>query len=78
MTDNGKAYRSQDFRDASTTTGVPHLRTRPYTPRSNGKAARSLQTVVRECAYTRTSNRHWSEPPRCRAGLVGRVHATDG
>ena len=28
-----------------------HLRTKPYTPRTNGKAERFLQTVMRECAY---------------------------
>jgi transposase InsO family protein len=53
MTDNGNAYRSHDFRDACTNAGVRHLRTRPYTPRTNGKAERFLQTVMRECAYAR-------------------------
>jgi transposase InsO family protein len=53
MTDNGSAYRSHDFRDACTSAGVRHLRTRPYTPRTNGKAERFLQTVMRECAYAR-------------------------
>jgi transposase InsO family protein len=53
MTDNGNAYRSHDFRDACASTGVRHLRTRPYTPRTNGKAERFLQTVMRECAYAR-------------------------
>jgi transposase InsO family protein len=33
---------------------VRHLRTRPYTPRTNGKAERFLQTVMRECAYAHT------------------------
>jgi len=51
MTDNGSAYRSHDFRKACASAGVRHLRTRPYTPRTNGKAERSLQTVMRECAY---------------------------
>jgi transposase InsO family protein len=53
MTDNGNAYRSHDFRDACARAGVRHLRTRPYTPRTNGKAERFLQTVMRECAYAR-------------------------
>jgi transposase InsO family protein len=53
MTDNGSAYRSHDFRDACAGAGVRHLRTRPYTPRTNGKAERFLQTVMRECAYAR-------------------------
>jgi transposase InsO family protein len=51
MTDNGNAYRSHDFRAACTDAGVCHLRTRPYTPRTNGKTERFLQTVMRECAY---------------------------
>jgi transposase InsO family protein len=53
MTDNGSAYRSHSFRHACTCAGVRHLRTRPYTPRTNGKAERFLQTVMRECAYAR-------------------------
>jgi transposase InsO family protein len=53
MTDNGNAYRSHDFRAACTSAGARHLRTRPYTPRTNGKAERFLQTVMRECAYAR-------------------------
>ena len=47
MTDNGNAYRSHDFRDACASAGVRHLRTGPYTPRTNGKAERFLQTVMR-------------------------------
>ena len=53
MTDDGNAYRSHDFRDACARAGVRHLRTKPYTPRTNGKAERFLQTVMRECAYAR-------------------------
>jgi transposase InsO family protein len=53
MTDNGSAYRSHGFRAACASAGVRHLRTKPYTPRTNGKAERFLQTVMRECAYAR-------------------------
>jgi transposase InsO family protein len=53
MTDNGSAYRSHDFRDLCRANRLRHLRTRPYTPRTNGKAERFLQTVMRECAYAR-------------------------
>jgi transposase InsO family protein len=59
MTDNGNAYRSHDFRDAYSSAGVRHLRTRPYTPRTNGKAERFLQTVMRECAYARAFQSSW-------------------
>jgi transposase InsO family protein len=51
MTDNGSAYRSFAFRDLLTEKAIRHKRTRPYTPRTNGKAERSIQTSLRECAY---------------------------
>jgi transposase InsO family protein len=53
MTDNGSAYRSHAFRAACAKAGLRHIRTRPYTPRTNGKAERFIQTVLRECAYAR-------------------------
>jgi transposase InsO family protein len=51
MTDNGNCYISHAFRDACARSGIRHLRTKPYTPRTNGKAERFIQTVMRECAY---------------------------
>ena len=53
MTDNGSAYRSKLFAKALQTAGVRHVRTRPYTPRTNGKAERFIQTSLREWAYAR-------------------------
>jgi transposase InsO family protein len=53
MTDNGSAYRSHDFRAACAQAGLRHIRTRPYTPRTNGKAERFIQTSLRERAYAR-------------------------
>jgi len=53
MTDNGSAYRSHAFRHACADAGLRHLRTRPYTPRTNGKAERFIQTCLREWAYAR-------------------------
>jgi len=53
LTDNGSAYRSHDFRRACAYAGLRHLRTRPYTPRTNGKAERFIQTALREWAYAR-------------------------
>lgn len=53
MTDNGSCYRSQAFRDACKTLNLGHIRTRPYTPRTNGKAERFIQTSLREWAYAR-------------------------
>jgi transposase InsO family protein len=51
MTDNGSAYPSHAFHDALVGRGITHKRTRPYTPRTNGKAERFIQTSVREWAY---------------------------
>ena len=47
MTDNGSAYRSHAFRRACAEAGLRHLRTRPYTPRTNGKAARAASDQTR-------------------------------
>lgn len=51
MTDNGSAYRSHDFRQTIDAAGLRHIRTRPYTPRTNGKAERFIQSSLREWAY---------------------------
>jgi transposase InsO family protein len=53
MTDNGACYRSHHFRDAVRALGARQLFTRPYTPRTNGKAERLIQTLLREWAYAR-------------------------
>ena len=53
MTDNGSAYRSHNWRHACDALALRHLRTRPYTPRTNGKAERFIQTSLREWAYAR-------------------------
>ena len=51
MTDNGSCYRSRDFAAACARHGLRHVFTRPYTPRTNGKAERFIQTCLREWAY---------------------------
>jgi transposase InsO family protein len=51
MTDNGNGYRSRDFARALRDHRVRHLRTRPYTPRTNGKAERFIRTLLAEWAY---------------------------
>src|SRR3954465_5781200 len=53
MTDNGGCYRATAFRDACNSHGLRHIFTRPYTPRTNGKAERFVQTVLREWAYAK-------------------------
>ncbi|MPS35729.1 MAG: IS481 family transposase [Stenotrophomonas sp.] len=53
LTDNGTCYRSRRFQRLLRRLGMRHLRTRPYTPRTNGKAERLVQTSLREWAYAR-------------------------
>jgi transposase InsO family protein len=54
MSDNGSAYKSFAFRDLLAERGIKHKRTRPYTPRTNGKAERFIQTSLREWAYAQS------------------------
>lgn len=53
MTDNGACYKAHACRDACKALGLKHIRTRPYTPKTNGKAERFIQTALREWAYAR-------------------------
>ena len=53
MTDNGGCYRSKPFRKACSRLGLRHIFTKPYTPKTNGKAERFIQTALREWAYAR-------------------------
>jgi transposase InsO family protein len=66
MTDNGSGYISHAFRDLCRERGLRHIRTRPYTPKTNGKAERFIQTALREWAYAQaypTSDRRAAELP---------------
>ncbi len=53
LTDNGSAYRSRLFNKTCQALGIKHTYTRPYTPQTNGKAERFIQTCLREWAYGR-------------------------
>ena len=53
MTDNGSCYKSKAFAKACKKLGIKHIRTKPYTPKTNGKAERFIQTTLREWAYAR-------------------------
>jgi transposase InsO family protein len=59
MTDNGTGYRSKVHAAAITQLGIKHLRTRPYRPRTNGKAERFIQTLQAEWAYAAVYQDHW-------------------
>jgi len=56
MTDNGSCYQSRAFAKACKKLGLKHIRTKPYTPKTNGKAERFIQTSLREWAYARAYN----------------------
>ena len=60
MTDNGVSFRSHRYAKALRMLKIKHKRTRPYTPRTNGKAERFVQTSLREWAYAKPYN-HSSE-----------------
>lgn len=67
MTDNGSCYRSKAFSKACKQLGLRHIFTRPYTPKTNGKAERFIQTSLQEWAYARaynTSDERSAELPR--------------
>jgi len=57
LTDNGTGYRSRLFAAACRQLGLRHRFTRPYTPRTNGKAERFIQSALREWAYARAYGR---------------------
>ncbi len=54
LTDNGGAYKSKAFQRLCNRLGLVHKCTRPYNPRTNGKAERFIQTALREWAYARS------------------------
>jgi transposase InsO family protein len=67
MTDNGSCYKSFAFRKACKRLRLKHIRTKPYTPKTNGKAERFIQTSLREWAYAQaynTSEERAAELPR--------------
>jgi len=66
MTDNGACYKAFAFRDLCRDLGLKHIRTKPYTPKTNGKAERFIQTALREWAYAQaypSSDRRAAELP---------------
>lgn len=57
---------ASDFRDACRELGLKPIRTKPYTPKTNGKAERFTQTALRKWAYAQaypTSQRRAEELP---------------
>ena len=85
LSDNGSAYRSKPWREACAALGLTPKRTRPYTPRTNGKTERFIKTLLAEWAYsmafqTSTERNHWLprylaiyNSGRCNMALAGRT-----
>jgi transposase InsO family protein len=70
MTDNGSGYVAHVFAAACQGAQLRHVRTRPYTPRTNGKAERFIQTLLREWAYRRP----YATSAARRTALTGWLH----
>lgn len=68
MTDNGSADKSHACRNLRAGFGIKHKRTKPYTPRTNGKAERFIQTSLREWAYANAYETSTAVPRRSRLG----------
>jgi len=67
MTDNGACYKSKLWAATCRKLAIKHIRTKPYTPQTNGKAERFIQTALREWAYAtafETSDQRHDELPR--------------
>jgi len=67
MTDNGSAFLSRQWKQLCAELKIKHKRTRPYTPRTNGKAERFIQTLLREWAYrfsydSSAERKRWLKP----------------
>lgn len=66
LTDNGACYKSRRFRRLCKRLGLKQRYTRPYSPRTNGKAERFIQTALHEWAYARSyessEQRGWHLP----------------
>lgn len=67
MTDRGSCYRSKAFDNVCKALAIRHIYTKPYSPKTNGKAERFIQSSLREWAYARayqTSQQRKQELPR--------------
>jgi transposase InsO family protein len=82
LTDNGGCYLSKAFAQACRELRIEHRRTRPYRPRTNGKAERFIQTLLREWAYARpyrnSNQRIRALPPWLRYYNAQRPHSALG
>ena len=73
MTDNGSCYRSKTFGSACKRLGLRQIFTRPYTPKTNGKAERFIQTALREWAYARAYRTRINDRPSSAIGSIATI-----
>jgi transposase InsO family protein len=73
MTDNGSCYRSRAFRAACKRLGLRQIFTKPYTPRTNGKAERFIQMSLREWALRAPTTPLPNAPLSCHAGFIATI-----
>lgn len=82
LTDNGMGYRSSLVNAVCVDRSIEHLWTKPYTPKTNGKAERLVQTLLREWAYVRAYRSSRERTARLRRYLrhynAARPHAGIG
>ena len=69
-TDNGSCYKSFAFARACRRLKIKHIRTKPYTPKTNGKAERFIQTALREWPTQELIRPQIKEPRSCRFGRI--------
>jgi transposase InsO family protein len=70
LTDNGPCYVGRHFRNTCQALGLKRCKTRPYTPCTNGKDERFIQTALREWAYART----YQNSQERTAALISFIH----
>ena len=76
MTDNGSGYVAKLFRKALRMLRIRHIRTRPYTPKTNGKAERFIQTRLREWGLRHPSSAHPIRAKQtCNVGSTGIINS---
>jgi transposase InsO family protein len=80
MTDNGSCYRAKAFRETCAELGLRHIRTRPYTPKTNGRAERFIQSALREwaCAQAYPTSQHRAAEPSARMHRYSRYRPHGG
>lgn len=73
MTDNGSCYKSKAFARTCRELGLRHIHTKPYTPKTNGKAERFIQTALREWAYAMPTRIQIIAPNNFRSGYTDTI-----